>query len=93
MAAADLQVVQKTHHDNREYEEYRRSPRWEKLRRVVQLRAVGGRCEVCLRRQGTEVAHLSYDRIFRELPYDVLWVCARCHRAIDDRGVRAVPPR
>ena len=71
---------------NQEYADYLQSDRWRKLRRAVQQRAVGGRCEACFRRPGSQLAHLSYDRIFRELPYDVLWVCARCHRTIDEKG-------
>jgi hypothetical protein len=40
-------------------------------------------CEICLRRRGTECAHLTYERLFNERLTDVLWVCVRCHRELD----------
>ena len=68
---------------NPEYEEYLRSERWRKLRTAVRLRA-NGKCEICQRRDGVHCAHLTYERIFNERITDLLWACARCHRAMDD---------
>ena len=65
-----------------EYEAYRQTKRWKKLRRAVELRA-HGRCEICQRAQGDEVAHLGYARMFTERLCDLLWVCLPCHRALD----------
>jgi hypothetical protein len=69
---------------NPEYDAYRQGPRWKKLARLVMLRAKG-QCEICLRRRGAHAAHLTYERIFHELPTDVVWVCAQCHDELDER--------
>ena len=66
-----------------EYRAYRQSPRWQKLRRAVMLRA-GGKCEICLRAEGVDAAHLTYERIFNERLSDLLWVCRACHRELDE---------
>jgi hypothetical protein len=66
-----------------EYQRYRQSPRWRKLALAVRMRA-NGKCEVCLRRDGEETAHLTYERIFNERMTDLLWVCKRCHRELDE---------
>jgi hypothetical protein len=66
-----------------EYQQYRQQdPRWRALRCAVCLRA-GGRCEICLRFKGVDCAHLTYERIFNERLTDLLWLCRRCHRALD----------
>jgi hypothetical protein len=41
------------------------------------------KCQICLRANGEEVAHLTYERVFNELITDLLWVCVRCHRELD----------
>jgi len=65
-----------------EYRAYLQSPRWQKLRRAVMLRA-NGKCEICLRADGTDCAHLTYDRIFNERLADLIWVCRPCHQDLD----------
>ena len=67
---------------NQEYQDYLRSQRWRKLRRAVMLRAKG-KCEICRRWDGTDCAHLTYERIFHEHLEDLLWVCKGCHRQLD----------
>jgi len=67
-----------------EYMRYRESQRWRTLARAVRMRAKG-KCEICLRADGEECAHLTYDRIFNELMTDLLWLCKGCHRKLDDR--------
>jgi hypothetical protein len=66
-----------------EYARYRQSARWRNLALAVRMRAKG-KCEICLRWDGEECAHLTYERIFNERLTDVLWVCKRCHRELDD---------
>jgi hypothetical protein len=39
-------------------------------------------CEKCGQRPGTEVHHLTYIRVFQELPSDLLAVCRQCHAEI-----------
>src|SRR5262245_56010765 len=66
-----------------EYTRYLQSARWRALRQAVQMRAKG-KCEICLRANGTECAHLTYERIFNERMTDLVWVCKRCHRELDN---------
>ena len=68
---------------NPEYEAYLQSARWRKLRRAVRMRAKG-KCEICRRWAGVECAHLTYERIFHEPMEDLLWVCKKCHRELDE---------
>jgi hypothetical protein len=67
---------------NSEYLDYLQSPRWRTLRRAVCMRAKG-RCEICRRNSVDEVAHLTYERIFHEHIEDLLGVCRKCHRELD----------
>jgi hypothetical protein len=48
-----------------EYARYLESQRWRTLARAVRMRAKG-KCEICLRADGEECAHLTYERIFHE---------------------------
>ena len=75
---------QKSAETNPEYARYLQSPRWRNLAHAVRMRAKG-KCEICLRQNGEECAHLTYERVFNERITDVLWVCKRCHRELDDR--------
>ena len=34
---------------------------------------------------GVHASHLTYDRIFHELPSDVVWLCKKCHDELDER--------
>ncbi len=67
-----------------EYARYLESDRWHKLRKAKKLSAKG-KCEICERRYGTQLAHLGYDRIFAERLVDVLWVCGPCHKELDGK--------
>ena len=60
-----------------DYQRYLESPRWRTLARAVRMRAKE-KCEICLRADGEECAHLTYDRIFNELITDLLWLCKKC---------------
>jgi len=44
-------------------------------------------------RTATEVHHLTYDRVGRERPEDLMAVCADCHRALHNRPARRELPR
>ena len=68
---------------NSEYARYLESPRWRKLALAVRMRA-NGKCEICLRRNGEECAHLTYERVFNERMTDLLWLCKGCHRELDN---------
>jgi hypothetical protein len=81
-----LAVVEKKHTERTrqdEYVRYLQSQRWRTLARAVRMRA-RGKCEICLRADGEECAHLTYERVFNERISDLLWVCKKCHRHLDD---------
>ena len=82
-----LGVAESTQCDTKrknEYLRYLESQRWHTLARAVQMRAKG-KCEICLRADGEECAHLTYERIFNERTTDLLWLCKKCHRELDNR--------
>lgn len=72
---------------NPEYEAYRKTDRWCKLRIAVKMRAKG-KCEICRRNDGRELAHLTYEHFFRETMEDLLWLCVPCHRKLDWQAKR-----
>ena len=81
-----LEVVEPTRGTTKRQDEYARyleSQRWRTLARAVRMRAKG-KCEICLRANGEECAHLTYERIFNERITDLLWICKRCHRELDN---------
>lgn len=65
------------------YAEYLESPEWARLRLRV-LRRAEGVCEGCGLRTPTQVHHLTYDRIYREMLFDLVAVCRECHAAIHE---------
>ena len=79
-----VKAISSTSDPNPEYSAYRQSQRWGKLRIAAFLRAKG-KCEICLRADARELAHLTYDRFFHELLTDVIACCVRCHREMDSR--------
>lgn len=65
------------------YEGYLRSPAWAAKRAAVMTRA-GRRCEGCLARPATQVHHLTYARVGREMLFDLVAVCDACHDQIHE---------
>ncbi len=61
-----------------DYAAYLASPQWQAIRRKVFERA-GGLCEGCGVEKATQVHHLNYERIGRELLFDLVAVCRSCH--------------
>jgi hypothetical protein len=49
------------------------------------FKRANGKCEKCGKRPPTEVHHLTYIRVFQELPSDLLAVCRQCHAEINWR--------
>src|SRR2546430_16166607 len=82
-ASEDIEPNDRKTESNYEYLRYLQSQRWRTLARAVRMRAKG-KCEICQRANGEECAHLTYDRIFNELMTDLLWVCKKCHRELDN---------
>lgn len=76
--------------DEQERDEYRwwyrhvylHEPWWQR-RRAEAVRAAKGTCQRCQERPATQVHHLSYQRLYGELPGDLQAVCALCHAEIE----------
>jgi hypothetical protein len=68
----------------RAYRKYLATPMWTIKRQLVLDRA-GDLCEGCRRRRPVEVHHLTYERLGREMLFDLVAVCRPCHEAIHDR--------
>ncbi len=69
---------------DRLYWAYLSSPYWRGRRGEIMNRA-RGICEKCEAATATEVHHLTYLRIFNELPTDLVALCRPCHAAIHHR--------
>jgi 5-methylcytosine-specific restriction endonuclease McrA len=54
---------------------------WRERREFILQRA-GHTCEKCGQRRATEVHHLTYIRVFQELPSDLVTLCKPCHAEI-----------
>lgn len=54
---------------------------WRERREQILSRAQGI-CEWCHKRRATQVHHLTYLRVFNELPTDLVALCQRCHRKV-----------
>jgi hypothetical protein len=63
------------------YEWYLASPSWQERREWI-LKRANYICEKCKKRPATQVHHLTYDRIFNELPTDLVTLCKQCHAEI-----------
>jgi hypothetical protein len=62
------------------YKSYLTSPEWASIRNdLFALR--GEKCERCGSSCYLQVHHLTYDRLFKELPEDLEILCAGCHKA------------
>jgi len=68
-----------------DYRRYLRSPEWRTKRYAAIVRA-GYRCAVCHRvywdERKLQVHHVTYDRLGREQPEDLMVLCRRCHRRV-----------
>jgi hypothetical protein len=78
-----IETTQSMAQRQHEYARYLESQRWRTLARAVRMRAKG-KCEICLRANGEECSHLTYERIFNERITDLLWLCKKCHRELDN---------
>jgi hypothetical protein len=70
---------------DRWYARQLQTPRWYALRTAV-IRRDGGICRGCLKRQATQVHHLTYERVGREMAFDLVSICDACHEAIGGKG-------
>lgn len=63
------------------YNAYLASPLWQ-ARRLLVFKRAHGTCEGCLVNPAVHVHHLTYERVTREMAFDLVAVCLRCHRAL-----------
>ena len=69
------------------YHEYLKSDQWKELR-LAKLIDSGDRCQLCNSpKQPLNVHHRTYDRVFNELPEDLIVLCGDCHSKFHDKLV------
>jgi hypothetical protein len=66
------------------YNEYLNSPEWREKRELV-LRRANGICEGCGKVNATQVHHLNYAHVGREMLFELVAVCDACHEIIHGR--------
>lgn len=62
--------------------EYYETDHWKAYRRFrhgLNQWLFGGLCEMCRECPAEHIHHMTYERLFRELPFDTAAVCERCH--------------
>lgn len=67
-----------------EYEEYLKSPEWRAKRNMV-LERDKHMCQGCMDAQATEVHHHTYSHIYRELLFQLVSVCRKCHATLHEK--------
>ena len=66
------------------YHEYLQSNDWKQLRQLKLFEAKG-RCQLCNSpKKPLNVHHRTYDRVFNELPEDLIVLCEQCHKKFHD---------
>ena len=63
------------------YQWYLGSAFWRE-RQDACLRRANFTCERCKKRRATQVHHLTYLRVFNEMPSDLSALCYQCHKTI-----------
>lgn len=64
-----------------DYDDFLKSPAWRELRRRVMARD-DFRCQYCLRADADEVHHKTYANGWLAPAFDLVSVCAECHRKL-----------
>jgi 5-methylcytosine-specific restriction endonuclease McrA len=73
------------------YADYLRTAAWQAKRDKVLARAQRV-CEGCRDREATEVHHLTYAHVGRELLFELVALCEACHAVVHDTDVpREIP--
>jgi len=65
------------------YNQYLLTPQWKNIRDRV-LRRASFRCEGCGVAPATSVHHLTYKRVGKEMLFDLVAVCQKCHDEITE---------
>ena len=66
------------------YRQYLTTTEWRERRWRVMQRA-GYICEGCGTERATQVHHLTYDRVGREMLFDLVAICDDCHHSIHEK--------
>lgn len=64
-----------------DYHKYLKSDHWEELKKLV-FEWRGRKCQLCMGSRNLQVHHMTYKRVGKEDPRDVLIVCDSCHKFI-----------
>lgn len=70
---------------SKEYLDYLESPKWQRKRQEV-FKVQGRRCKVCESSKRINVHHLTYERLYDELPEDLMVLCHPCHDLVHELG-------
>ena len=73
---------------NQHYTEYLAGKGWHKRRRKALIRTKT--CRRCGSRRELQVHHLTYERLGKELPRDLIVLCRKCH---EEAHARMSEPR
>lgn len=63
------------------YSGYLNSEPW-RIKRSIVMRRADGVCEGCGVNNATQVHHLTYDRVGKEMLFDLVAICESCHKSI-----------
>lgn len=66
------------------YNEYLRTPQWAEKRALV-LKRANGICEGCGVNAATQVHHLTYAHVGREMLFELVAICDACHEVVHGR--------
>lgn len=66
------------------YSDYLQTAHWSVVREEALERA-GHRCQLCGSQRRLEVHHRTYERLFDELPEDLIVLCRHCHAKFHDK--------
>jgi 5-methylcytosine-specific restriction endonuclease McrA len=75
-----------------EYKKYLKSEKWQKLRKSV-FSERGKKCEICSKSKWLHLHHLTYERIFNELPEDLQVLCRTCHEKAHGITAKKAKPK
>lgn len=77
-------IAEKTKWDDWYYGEYLRSPAWRELQRATFERDKH-LCQGCRKAPAVLVHHLTYIRVGREMLFDLVALCRKCHDQIHEQ--------
>lgn len=77
---------QKTEKDDfmKQYSIYLSSPEW-RIKRSLVLKRANGICEGCGITKATQVHHLTYVRLYKEMLFDLVAICDDCHQSLHEK--------